>query len=224
MKPLPHPLTPNQPNHQPSHPHKIIKLYSLRNRLSFANHAANDVTDLTVSTTEPTRKAQKVNLEGLRNLKRPERDLELPMSPIGHPSDLDFLDASSSSLSLYEELPKVSTQKVPHLTVLDSFGPPITGEKRNEKLSRGPPGESPKGNLNASSTSCMTESVFPVRKKSQTYQSDTWSQWTEQTVPAKRNHQAQMKMKQVTTSQGAHESHSNWDKSYDHEVKQFPRL
>ena len=50
-------------------------------------------------------------------------DHELPMSPIVKPSSLDLLDASSASLSLYQNQPKVSTQKIPHRSVLDSFGP-----------------------------------------------------------------------------------------------------
>ena len=171
-------------------------------------------------TFEPVREAQKVNLEGLRKLKRPERDLELPMSPIGHPSTLDFLDASISSFSLYEDLPKVSTQKVPRITILDSFGPPDGRKiKKHTHQLLSESGESPKENSNASlSTSCMTESVFPVRKKPQTRQSSTWSQWTEQTVPAKRKHQAQTEIKQLVASKGAH---NIWDKSYDHEVREF---
>ena len=67
---------------------------------------------------------------------RPQRDMELPMSPIGKTSSLDIMDTSttlSESLRLgaefdarlpMGELPRVSTQKIPHRTILGSFGPP----------------------------------------------------------------------------------------------------
>lgn len=81
---------------------------------------------------------------GDRPSARPQRDLELPMSPIGEPSNLDIMDCSTvlsekrdardhigdgsgGGRSLergMDELPRVSTQKIPHRTVLDSFGPP----------------------------------------------------------------------------------------------------
>lgn len=69
---------------------------------------------------------------------RPQRDLELPMSPIGKPSTLEIMDTSAVHSERFdrirgdaswsggrtEELPRVSTQKIPHRTLLDSFGPP----------------------------------------------------------------------------------------------------
>ena len=76
----------------------------------------------------------------------PQRDLVLPMSPIGHSSRLDFMDVSTVLSDTFEretscgggggggvsggggvgakEVPRVSTQKIPHRTVLESFGPP----------------------------------------------------------------------------------------------------
>ena len=69
---------------------------------------------------------------------RPQRDLELPMSPIGRSSALDFMDTSTvlsetfdgvrrsgeGSGGVTKEPPRVSTQKIPHRTLLESFGPP----------------------------------------------------------------------------------------------------
>ena len=70
---------------------------------------------------------------------RPQRDLELPMSPIGQPSTLEIMDTSAIHTERYEKIrgsaewsggqhveepPRVSTQKIPHKTLLDSFGPP----------------------------------------------------------------------------------------------------
>ncbi len=61
------------------------------------------------------------------------------MSPIGKPSNLDIMDTTTCSMHLsgkrktqdmsllmgdYQEPPRVSTQKIPHRTILDSFGPP----------------------------------------------------------------------------------------------------
>ena len=172
--------------------------------------------NIAVPTFEPAREAQKVNLDGLRKLKMPDRDLELPMSPIGHPSTLDFLDASTSSISLYEDQPKVSTQKLPRHTILDSFGPPNGRKKKRHNyqvLSES--AESLKETLNSSlSTSCLTESVFPAHKKPPTHQPNSWSQWTEQN---KRKHQSQARIERMVTSKGAR---NICDKSYDHEVRE----
>lgn len=72
---------------------------------------------------------------------RPQRDVELPMSPINRASSLDLMDTTNATFlseTLCEpgdggnggggrslgELPRVSTQKIPHKTILDSFGPP----------------------------------------------------------------------------------------------------
>ncbi len=68
-------------------------------------------------------------------VKRPQRDLELPMSPIGHSSSLEFMDTSTVLSETFEKMkssgkdgarepPRVSTQKIPHRTLLESFGPP----------------------------------------------------------------------------------------------------
>ena len=60
------------------------------------------------------------------------------MSPIGKPSTLEIMDTSAVHSERFdriqvgadwsggrrEELPRVSTQKIPHNTLLDSFGPP----------------------------------------------------------------------------------------------------
>lgn len=70
---------------------------------------------------------------------RPQRDMELPMSPIDRASSLDLMDTTTNATFLSEiladqgvsgdgrglrEPPRVSTQKIPHQTILDSFGPP----------------------------------------------------------------------------------------------------
>ena len=71
-------------------------------------------------------------------MRRPQRNLELPMSPIACPSTLEIMDTSALhtercqrigggagwSGGHVQDVPRVSTQKIPHRTVLDSFGPP----------------------------------------------------------------------------------------------------
>ena len=65
--------------------------------------------------------------------KVPQRDLELPMSPISHSSTLELMDCSAvlsgsarsrGDSGASREVPRVSTQKIPHRTLLESFGPP----------------------------------------------------------------------------------------------------
>lgn len=113
----------------------------------------------------------KVDLAGDRgNFRRPDRDLELPMSPIGNPSSLELLDATSSSLSFYtneEEQPKVSTQKIPHHTAFHSFGPARPKASENPKQCQYYNRRTSKMNTTLNSTSCMTESIFPLCKKPQ---------------------------------------------------------
>ena len=108
------------------------------------------------------RQVHRVDLGGARSFDRPDRGLELPMSPIGKPSSLELLDASAS-LSFYaDDQPKVSTQKIPHQTHLDSFGLRLK-ERATE--------EQQQAVLHSTSTAggslCMTESVFPKAKQSQ---------------------------------------------------------
>jgi hypothetical protein len=71
---------------------------------------------------------------------RPQRDMELPMSPINRASNLQLMDTTTTNATFLlsetlhdpgggsgmdsRELPRVSTQKIPHKTILDSFGPP----------------------------------------------------------------------------------------------------
>ena len=90
----------------------------------------------------------------------PERNLALPMSPIGDPSALEFhdtsYDAGSHFRSLYTNAPKVSTQKLPHYTALDSFGPAPPWKKSK---SRGIPNQSSRNNC------FWTESVLPTHPK-----------------------------------------------------------
>jgi len=61
------------------------------------------------------------------------------MSPIARPSTLEIMDTSALHTERcrqigggadwtsghVQDIPRVSTQKIPHRTVLDSFGPPI---------------------------------------------------------------------------------------------------
>ena len=108
------------------------------------------------------RQVHRVDLGGARSFDRPDRGLELPMSPIGKPSSLELLDASAS-LSFYaDDQPKVSTQKIPHQTHLDSFGLRLK-ERATE--------EQQQAVLHSTNTAggslCMTESVFPKAKQSQ---------------------------------------------------------
>ena len=75
---------------------------------------------------EPPYHVKKLKLTGPRSI-WPERNLVLPMSPIGKPSALDLHDATCDrelpSLFATHGAPRVSTQKIPHHTVLNSFGP-----------------------------------------------------------------------------------------------------
>lgn len=57
------------------------------------------------------RHVQAVNLEAKKPTFQQKMDLELPMSPIEKPSFLDLMD--TSNMSLYHDLPRVSTEKVP---------------------------------------------------------------------------------------------------------------
>lgn len=112
-----------------------------------------------------SRQVNRVDLGKARSFDRPDRDLELPMSPIGKPSTLELLDASAS-LSFYaEDQPKVSTQKIPHQTHLDSFGLGLKERAREERQQVVSHSTSTAGD--SLSALCMTESVFPKAKQSQ---------------------------------------------------------
>lgn len=71
-------------------------------------------------------RVKKLKLTGPRSV-WPDRNLVLPMSPIGKPSALDLHDTTCDrelpSLFTTHGPPRVSTQKLPHHTVLNSFGP-----------------------------------------------------------------------------------------------------
>ena len=111
------------------------------------------------------RQVHRVDLGGARNFDRPDRGLELPMSPIGKPSTLELLDASAS-LSFYaDDQPKVSTQKIPHQTHLDSFGLGLKERETEEQQQAVSHSTSTAGG--SLSGLCMTESVFPKAKPSQ---------------------------------------------------------
>ena len=106
---------------------------------------------------EPLTRVKKMKLTGPRAL-WPERNLALPMSPITKPSALDLHDTTCdtqlSSLLTTSRAPRVSTQKLPHPTVLNSFGPPLQQKRSDFDKGRqciNPPTDS---------TSLWTESVF----------------------------------------------------------------
>lgn len=107
---------------------------------------------------EPLARVKKLKLTGPRAV-WPERNLALPMSPISKPSALDLHDTTCdtqlSSLLTTTHGPRVSTQKLPHHTMLNSFGPPPQQKKSGFDKTReyiNPPTDS---------TSLWTESVFP---------------------------------------------------------------
>ena len=82
---------------------------------------------------------KKLKLTGPRSV-WPERNLVLPMSPIGKPSALDLdgttCDRELPSLFTAHGAPRVSTQKLPHHTVLNSFGPPSLRKKDSFCMSK----------------------------------------------------------------------------------------
>ena len=92
------------------------------------------------------------NKDGL-SMRAQQHDVELPMSPINRASSLELMDTTTTSTNAtflsntgagdggggggrrgLEKLPRVSTQKIPHNTILDSFGPPRNMEVRYNKL------------------------------------------------------------------------------------------
>ena len=103
---------------------------------------------------------KRLKLTGPRSL-LPDRHLALPMSPIRKPSALEFQEASGgtelSSMFAIRRIPRVSTQKLPHLTALNSFSPAlpqqavVASRTRESRHDRG------------LSSSLWTESVIPRR-------------------------------------------------------------
>ena len=94
----------------------------------------------------------------------PERNLALPMSPIGKPSVLDLHDSICNAdllplLPPYSNAPKVSTQKLPHHTALDSFGPPPLQQSTGFPKSREVPNQS------MENTSLWTESIISHKRR-----------------------------------------------------------
>lgn len=61
---------------------------------------------------DASRHVQAVNLDAKKPAFQQKMDLELPMSPIEKPSYLDLMD--TSNVSLYHDLPRASTEKIPH--------------------------------------------------------------------------------------------------------------
>ena len=61
---------------------------------------------------DASRPVQAVNMDAKKPAFQQRMDLELPMSPIEKPSSLDLMDVST--VSLYHDLPRVSTEKIPH--------------------------------------------------------------------------------------------------------------
>lgn len=106
---------------------------------------------------EPLSRVKKMKLTGPRAV-WPERNLALPMSPITKPSALDLHDTTCdtqlSSLLTTTRAPRVSTQKLPHPTVLNSFGPPP--QQKRSGFDNGRQCINP----STDSTSLWTESVF----------------------------------------------------------------
>ena len=103
---------------------------------------------------------KRLKLTGPRSL-LPDRHRPLPMSPIRKPSALEFQEVSGgtelSSMFAIRRVPRVSTQKLPHLTALNSFGPAlpqqavVASRKRESRHDIG------------LSSSLWTESVIPRR-------------------------------------------------------------
>ncbi len=158
-----------------------------------------------------------------RNVRRPERNLELPMSPIGKPSTLNFLDTSTISsldLSHYKNQPKVSTQKVPHQTVLRGFAPanqPQFGVERNQH-----PVLERRHQASASSVMNappMPETVIPTNKKPHFHTRgngrDSHYQWND-TYGLINNGTKGKPLAGVL--ERTHRKRSTWERSYDHEV------
>lgn len=80
---------------------------------------------------EVPRAVQAVNLDAKKPPFQQKMDLELPMSPIEKPSFLDLMD--TSTVSFYHDLPRISTEKLPHLSTSGASG--VTSSKVR---SRGP--------------------------------------------------------------------------------------
>lgn len=111
---------------------------------------------------------QRVDLSGVRRFDRPNRGLELPMSPIGEPSSLELLDASTAGLSFYaEEQPKVSTQKIPHKTLLNSFGSGVKEREAKHEQQELIVSRSSGESLSALN---MTDYLVPAQRKQQPQQ------------------------------------------------------
>ena len=126
---------------------------------------------------------QRVDLSGARRFDRPDRGLELPMSPIGEPSSLELLDASASGLSFYAEAeqPKVSTQKIPHRTILNSFGPGVKDREAKHEQQQPIVSHSSGDSLSPLN---MTEYLVPALKKQQPQQFKQQLYRVPQKVPA----------------------------------------
>ena len=106
-------------------------------------------------------RVKRLKLTGPRSLWPAGRNLPLPMSPIRKPSALEFQEAGRdtdlSSMFTARHVPLVSTQKIPHRTSLNSFGPAAGGASRKRESQHDKEGGS-------SSTSLWTESVFPIKR------------------------------------------------------------
>lgn len=160
------------------------------------------------------------------------------MSPVGNPSALEFhdtsymYDAGSHVQPLYTNAPKVSTQKRPHYTVLDSFEPaPQWKKARNRSIPNQP----------SRNNSFLTESVLPthpenaprVAPHNQPQATGAWpgdtSLMTESVVPKGAGKGKNWKGKRPTmlgsyvdlAKAESRKRKSVAEKSYDHEVSQY---
>ncbi len=178
---------------------------------------------------EPPRKPIKVDLDATsRNVRRPERNLELPMSPIGKPSTLTLLDSSTASsfdLSHFKDLPKVSTQRVPHPTVLQAFGPPPRPQVRNEKSHHPALDRYQISMSSAVNVPTMPEAVLPSRKNPAYHARGSSSStakgshypWGGDRGLTKNSSLGKEKQP-VAVLERIRSLNSTWERSYDHEV------
>ena len=110
-------------------------------------------------------RVKRLKLSGPRSL-LPDKRLSLPVSPIGKPSTLEFQEATSdsdfSSVFAVRHIPRVSTQKLPHHTALNSFHlqPPPPPQKKTGL----PKTRESLGPTARERASLWTESVFPTRR------------------------------------------------------------
>ena len=162
---------------------------------------------------EPPRQAVRVDLDAAKrargNFRRPDRDLEIPMSPIRKPSTLEFLDSTSD----FMDQPKVSTQKVPHQTVFKRFGQQGSEEKMENEQQ-----QQYKSTYGVQNDSCLTESLFPPRKYPQ-YNNEHFANKSRANDWDDRRYSFMGNGKRpLGVLERAKRPPSAWEKSYDHEV------